>query len=143
MTYYDILGISYTARDNEIKKAYHQMIIAFHPDKYQGDKQFAAKKTHEIIEAYKTLCNPTTRKTYDELISSQVLNPTGHTYTNTSASASGYQSRKDVKTNRSAFSHFWNTKSQGIKAALCVIGILFVVFVLAFFILVVMYASKL
>ncbi len=128
MTHYDILGISDTAQYNEIKKAYHQMIIAFHPDKYQGDKKFAARKTHEIIEAYKVLCNPASRKTYDEHINVQV--------------SSGYQPRKDVKTKKSSSSHFWSTKPQGIKAALCVIGMLFVVFVVALFTIIIMYATK-
>jgi molecular chaperone DnaJ len=50
LTHYDILGIGRAADDAEIKKAYRRMLIAFHPDTYRGDKQFAADKNAEIIE---------------------------------------------------------------------------------------------
>lgn len=132
MTYYDILGISRTAIDSEIKKAYHQMIIAFHPDNYQGDKQFSAKKTHEIIEAYKVLRNPATRKHYDDLLNSQGRNTTEKINKNTSASATGYPSRK----NKDTSFHSQNANPRGVnkcKVMLIVIGILFVVFVVALF----------
>lgn len=65
MTYYDVLGISPGAKDADLKKAYRQMIIAFHPDTYQGDKQFADRKTREIIRAYQVLSNPEARTAYN------------------------------------------------------------------------------
>ena len=86
MTHYDVLGISRTAKDAEIKKAYHQMIIAFHPDKYQGDKQFAARKTHELIEAYNVLRHPATRREYDELLDSRFQNSVERPYDDTGRS---------------------------------------------------------
>ena len=43
MNYYDILGIESDATQAEIKIAYRNMIKAFHPDYYHGDKAFADK----------------------------------------------------------------------------------------------------
>lgn len=122
MTHYDILGISPAAKDNEIKKAYHQMIIAFHPDKYQGDKQFAAKKTHELIEAYHVLHNPVSRKKYDNSLNSTGRNPAEEIIDDT---------------NRNSYSRYRPAILSGLekyKAAFIIIGILFVIFVIVFFI---------
>ncbi len=71
MTYYDVLGIKSTATDEEIKMAYRRMIIAFHPDNYKGDKDFATKKTQELIRAYKVLSNPQKRREYDAALAPQ------------------------------------------------------------------------
>jgi DnaJ-class molecular chaperone len=138
MNYYDLLGITNTAKDAEIKKAYHQMIIAFHPDKYQGDKQFAAKKSHEIIEAYDVLRNPVTRKKYDERIRLQSFTATEHKSKNTSTAPS----RKHGKPSESLYSRFQNLNFT-LKVALSAAGILFVIFVLVFFLGVLLYAARL
>lgn len=135
MTYYDILGISCTAKDSEIKKAYHQMIITFHPDTYQGEKQLAAEKTREIIEAYKVLHNPATKKSYDDFLKSQVQNT--QINKNASTSAPRYQYRKDEDTNKD--SSYQKTKLKyfnNYTVALSVIGI-FVVFVVVLFIIII------
>jgi len=66
MTYYDILGVSPDASDEEIKTAYHNLVKAFHPDTYKGDKDFAEEKTQQIVEAYRTLSNETKKAEYDE-----------------------------------------------------------------------------
>jgi DnaJ-class molecular chaperone len=138
MNYNDLLGISSTAKDAEIKKAYHQMIIAFHPDKYQGDKQFAAKKSHEIIEAYDVLRNPITRRKYDELISVESYMATEHKSKNTPSA----QSRNYEKPKESLYSRFQNLNF-ALKMALSVAGILFVIFVVGLFLVVLFYTSKL
>ena len=58
-TPYSLLGVSPNASSGEIKKAYRQMVMAYHPDKtaYLGEEQ--AEKAHlkflEIMEAYKEL----------------------------------------------------------------------------------------
>lgn len=64
--YYSILGVSNTATGAEIKKAYSNLIKAFHPDYYNGDKDFATKKSAEINEAYSVLKDSEKRKEYDE-----------------------------------------------------------------------------
>lgn len=65
MNYYDVLGVSTDASSDEIKVAYRNMIKAFHPDFYKGNKEFAQKKTVEINEAYEVLKNTKKREEYD------------------------------------------------------------------------------
>lgn len=68
MNYYEILGVSRNASQAEIKKAYKNLVKKYHPDVYTGNKSFAEKKTSEINVAYDVLCNPQTRKEYDDEI---------------------------------------------------------------------------
>ena len=52
--YYDILGISKNASQDEIKKAYRKLAMQYHPDKNPGDKA-AEEKFKQISEAYEIL----------------------------------------------------------------------------------------
>lgn len=65
MNYYDVLGVSTDASFDEIKVAYRNMIKAFHPDFYKGNKEFAQKKTIEVNEAYEVLKDVQKRQEYD------------------------------------------------------------------------------
>lgn len=64
MNYYDTLGVSKTATDDEIKKAFRKMALKYHPDRNKGDKS-AEAKFKEINEAYETLKDPQRRAAYD------------------------------------------------------------------------------
>ena len=64
--YYEVLGVSRGASDEEIKKSFRKMARKFHPD-VAKDKKQAEEKFKEINEAYEVLSDPTKRKKYDEL----------------------------------------------------------------------------
>lgn len=53
-----ILGITKNASIPEIKTKYKELIKIFHPDKYNGSKEYAAKQFVKIDEAYKTMISP-------------------------------------------------------------------------------------
>ncbi|MFW5802387.1 MAG: molecular chaperone DnaJ [Verrucomicrobiota bacterium] len=63
--YYDILGISQSATQDEIKKAYRKLAVKYHPDKNPGDKA-AEDKFKEVSEAYEVLGDEGKRKQYDQ-----------------------------------------------------------------------------
>ncbi len=64
MDYYQTLGISKSASEDEIKKAYRKMAMKYHPDRNKGDKE-AENKFKEINEAYETLKDPQKKAAYD------------------------------------------------------------------------------
>jgi molecular chaperone DnaJ len=65
--FYEILGVSKTASDDEIKKAYRKLAMKYHPDRNQGDAAKAAEeKFKEAKEAYEMLSDPQKRAAYDQ-----------------------------------------------------------------------------
>ncbi|HNZ81316.1 MAG TPA: DnaJ domain-containing protein, partial [Bacteroidales bacterium] len=55
--YYEVLEVSRNATEEEIKKAYRQKAIQYHPDKNPGDKK-AEEMFKEAAQAYEVLSNP-------------------------------------------------------------------------------------
>lgn len=64
-SYYDILGVSKSAKQSHIKQAYRRMAVKWHPDKNPDNKEEATKKFREVAEAYEVLGDPQKREKYD------------------------------------------------------------------------------
>lgn len=62
--YYETLGVSRDADETEIKKAYRQLALQYHPDRNPGDKQ-SEERFKEVGEAYSVLSDPEKRAQYD------------------------------------------------------------------------------
>eukprot|EP00743_Colponemidia_sp_Colp-15_P000838 GILK01000924.1.p1 GENE.GILK01000924.1~~GILK01000924.1.p1 ORF type:complete len:238 (+),score=18.79 GILK01000924.1:89-802(+) len=63
--YYEVLGITNSASENDIKKAYRKLAMQWHPDKNPGNLAEAERKFKEIAEAYEVLSDPEKRRLYD------------------------------------------------------------------------------
>lgn len=63
--YYEVLGVSKTASDADIKKAFRALAKKYHPDMNPGDKE-AEAKFKEAQEAYAVLSDPDKKKQYDQ-----------------------------------------------------------------------------
>lgn len=88
--YYKVLGVTKTATQDEIKKAYRKLAIKYHPDKNKGNKQ-AEEKFKEIAEANDVLSDPEKRRKYDELGSNW------NQYQNYSQPSTGSYSRRNYQ----------------------------------------------
>ena len=85
--YYEVLGISKGAGADEIKKAYRNMALKFHPDRVAPDKKKEAEeKFKEISEAYEVLMDPKKKSTYDQY---------GHAGVDPQFSHGGFDFRQD------------------------------------------------
>ncbi len=77
--YYEVLGVSRDAKPEEIKKAYRQKALKYHPDKNPGDAT-AEARFKEAAEAYEVLRNPEKKSRYDQFGHAGVGNNFGGGY---------------------------------------------------------------
>lgn len=65
--YYEVLGVSKNASEDELKKSYRRLAMKFHPDRNTGDKaKEAEEKFKEAKEAYEVLSDAQKRAAYDQ-----------------------------------------------------------------------------
>ena len=63
--YYDVLGVSRNASEDELKSAYRKLALRYHPDRNPGDKE-AEDRFKEAAEAYEVLRDREKRQLYDQ-----------------------------------------------------------------------------
>lgn len=63
--YYEVLEVSKTASEAELKKAYRRLAMKFHPDRNTGDRE-AEERFKEVKEAYEVLSDAQKRAAYDQ-----------------------------------------------------------------------------
>lgn len=91
--YYEVLGVTKESSADEIKKAYRQKALQYHPDKNPDNKE-AEEKFKEAAEAYEVLSNPEKKQRYDQF---------GHAGFTGAGGAGGFTGFTDIEDIFSAF----------------------------------------
>lgn len=70
MTHYDTLGIERDATDQQVRAAFRELALKYHPDKFTGEARATAEENFQsITEAFNVLSHPSSRDKYDIEIS--------------------------------------------------------------------------
>ena len=99
--YYSVLGLTKSAKPEEIKKAYRTLAQKYHPDKNPGDAK-AEEKFKEINEANQVLSDPQNKEKYDRLGSSWNT----HSHQGSAESPFDWQAWQNRGSTRNDFSQF-------------------------------------
>ncbi len=110
-SYYDVLGVSKNASEEEIKKAYRDLAMEYHPDR-NPDKENAEEKFKKISEAYDVLSDPEKRKIYDRYGKEGLERRTGHTPGGDRSAEDIFESFSEVFGQGSIFEEFFSSGGQ-------------------------------
>lgn len=75
INHYEVLGCSRNSTHKEIKQAYHQRLLQFHPDKNGATDN---REFYDIMEAWRVLGHPESRKEYDAVCKQEALEQEDH-----------------------------------------------------------------
>ncbi len=118
---YTVLGVSKTASEDEIKKAYRKMAKQYHPDLHPGDKE-AEAKFKEINEAYEVLSDPKKKANYDQFGTAEPMGGGGAGYSGFSGFSGGFNGSGFEFTGgfggiNDIFEEFFNAGSSGGRSS--------------------------
>lgn len=94
--FYDVLGVSINSTETEIKKAYRQKAMQYHPDKNPNDKT-AEDKFKAAAEAYETLSDSVKRNNYDNKLHKETILEEEYYHKNSYESVQAMDSNEFIK----------------------------------------------
>lgn len=109
--YYEVLGVSRSASDQELKRAYRALAQRYHPDKNQSDPT-SEEKFKELGEAYSVLADPDQRQRYDRFGHAGVSSGAGQTW-----GAPGFGGIEDILGDLFGFSDVFGGRPGGRRSA--------------------------